>query len=81
MNASVGPIANAVRVTDSASMVPPAATPEQRRRAGCADGLHQAGRYGEAARRDGTGDGLHGVGRCWRQTERRTLTPQAHPGR
>jgi hypothetical protein len=44
MHVGTGPIAKVVRVTDIASMVPPA--PERRRRAGYAFGLHQAGRYG-----------------------------------
>jgi hypothetical protein len=46
MHVGTGPIAEVVRVTDIASMVPPATAPERRRRAGSAFGLHEAGRYG-----------------------------------
>jgi hypothetical protein len=53
MHAGKGPTADVIRVTETASIAPPATAPERRRLAGCAHGLHQAGRYGHAPRRCG----------------------------
>jgi hypothetical protein len=53
MHVGTRPIGDVVRVTETASISPPATAPEHRRRAGSADGLHQAGRYGPAPRRRG----------------------------